>query len=53
MITKEGEVKYHYTHVYRLLHKWGFKLKVSRKIHINTASKEEKEAFEKEHRKYY
>jgi putative transposase len=52
MIMKEGEVKYHYTHIYRLLHKWGFKLKVPRKIHINAASKEEKEAFKKEHRKY-
>ena len=52
MIVREGEVKYHYTHVYRLLHKWGFKLKVPRKVHINTTSKEEKEAFKKEHRKY-
>jgi transposase len=51
MIIKE-EVKFHYTHIYRLLHKWGFKLKVPRKIHINTASKEEKEQFKKEHRKY-
>ena len=51
IIIKEGEVKYHYTHIYRLLHKWGFKLKVPRKIHINTASKEEKEVFKKEHRK--
>ena len=50
MIVKEGEVKYHYTHVYRLLHRWGFKLKVPRKVHINTTSKEEKEAFKKEHR---
>ena len=48
MIIKKGGVKYHYTHVYRLLHKWGFKLKVPRKRHINTASKEEeKEAFKK------
>jgi putative transposase len=52
MIVREGDVKYHYTHVYRLLHKWGFKLKVPRKVHINTTSKEEKEAFKKEHRKY-
>jgi putative transposase len=50
MIIKKCGVKYHhYTHVYRLLHKWGFKLKVPRKRHINTASKEEeKEAFKKE-----
>ena len=47
MIIKKAGVKYHYTHIYRLLHKWGFKLKVPRKRHINTASKEEKEAFKK------
>jgi len=52
MMTKEGEVKYHYTHIYRL-HKWGFKQKMPRKVHVNTASEEEKEAFEKEHRKYH
>jgi transposase len=28
MIMKEGEVKYHYTHIYRLLHKWGFKQRI-------------------------
>ncbi|MGA8911332.1 MAG: helix-turn-helix domain-containing protein [Nitrososphaeraceae archaeon] len=43
-----GRIKYHYTHIYRLLHKWGFKLKVPRKAHINTASKEEKDVFKKE-----
>jgi len=52
MLVKEGGVQYHYTHVYRLLHKWGFKQKVPRKIHVNTASKQEKEQFKKEHRKY-
>ena len=42
MIIREsgGGVKYHYVYIYRLLHKWGFKLKVPRRIHINTASKE-------------
>jgi putative transposase len=30
------------------MHKWGFKQKVPRKVHVNTASKEEKERFKKE-----
>ena len=42
-----GGVTYHYTHIYRLLHGWGFKLKVPRRRHINTASKMEKTAFKK------
>lgn len=44
---KGGGLKYHYTHIYRILHKWGFKLKIPRKMHIKTASKEEKENFKK------
>ena len=52
IIVKEGRVQYHYTHVCRLLHKWGFKQKMPRKVHVNTASKKEKDAFKKEHRKY-
>ena len=48
MIAMEGGgVIYHYKHIYRLLHKWGLKLKVPRKRHVNTASKEEKENFKK------
>lgn len=47
IIVQEGGVKYHSTHIYRLLHKWGLKQKVPRKEHINTASKEEKDAFKK------
>lgn len=42
-----GGVTYHYTHIYRLLHSWGFKLKVPRRRHIKTASKMEKVAFKK------
>jgi transposase len=43
-----------YSHVCRLLHKWGFKQKMPRKVHINTASKKErkKDSFKKEQRKY-
>jgi putative transposase len=51
MILKESGKSYHYTHIYKILHRWGFKLKVPRKMHVNTASKEEKDAFKKEPRK--
>jgi transposase len=53
MIVKEGGgIRYHshHHHIYRLLHKWGFKQKVPRKVHVNTASEEEKQEFKKEHR---
>jgi putative transposase len=50
LIVNESGIHYHYTHVYRLLHKWGFKQKVPRKVHVNTASNEEKEKFKKEQR---
>ena len=39
------------SHVYRLLHKWGFKPKVPQRRFVNTASKEEKEQFKKRLRK--
>lgn len=48
MVVKESGIQYHYTHVYRLLHKWGFKQKIPRKVHVNTASEEEKGQFKKE-----
>ena len=47
LIIKKSGIKYHYTHIYRILRKWGFKQKVPRKVHVNTASQEEKEAFKK------
>lgn len=53
IIRKSGGTRYHYTHIYRLMHKWGFKQKVPRKVHVNTASKEEKERFKKEQERYY
>ena len=52
MIIKESGVKYHYIYIYRLLHKWGFKEKVPKRVHVNTASKEEKDTFKKQLRKY-
>ena len=47
LIVKKSGIKYHYTHIYHILRKWGFKQKVPRKVHVNTASQEEKEAFKK------
>lgn len=29
IVNESGRIHYHYTHVYRLLHRWGFKQKVS------------------------
>jgi putative transposase len=53
IVKKSGGIRYHYTHIYRLMHKWGFKQKIPRKTHVNTASKEEKERFKKEQERYY
>lgn len=53
MIITEGGIKYHHNYIYCILRKWGFKQKVPRKIHINTAaSKEEKEEFKKRQNRY-
>ena len=51
VIAKEGGVEYHHKYIYELLHAWGFKQKVPKKVHVNTASDEEKEAFKKRRRK--
>src|SRR4051794_14671809 len=32
IIKKSSGIKYHYTHIYRILRKWGFKQKVPRKV---------------------
>ena len=32
IVNESGIIHYHYTHVYRLLHRWGFKQKVPRKV---------------------
>src|SRR5436189_86034 len=42
IIHEKTGVRYHEVHVYRLLHKWGFKPKVPRRRFVNIASKEEK-----------
>ena len=50
MIVKEADVHFHQIYIYSLLHRWGFKQKVPRKVHVNTASNEEKKQFKKEQR---
>ncbi len=52
LIIKKSGIKYHYIHIYRILRKWGFKQKVPRKVHVNTASQEEKEIFKKRSHRY-
>ena len=52
LIVKKSSIKYHYTHIYRILRKWGFKQKVPRKVYVNTASNEEKESFKKRPSRY-
>ena len=52
LIVKKSGIKYHHIHIYRILRKWGFKHKIPRKVHVNTASKEEKEAFKKRSLRY-
>jgi transposase len=51
-IIHESGVRYHRNYIYHVLHKWGFKQNVSRKVHINTASAEEKEEFKKRSARY-
>ena len=53
LIIRKSGIKYHYTHIYRILRRWGFKRKVPRKVHVNTASKEEKGAFKKRPQRYW
>ena len=47
MIIQESGVRYHHNHIYRILRRWGFKQKVPGKVHVNTASTEEKSDFKK------
>ena len=47
IIKKRTGIKYHEVHIYRLLHKWGFTVKVPMKRFVRTASKEEKASFKK------
>ena len=47
-IYKKSGVRYHEVHIYRLLHKWGFKYAAMKKRFVNTASVKEKSKFKKE-----
>lgn len=47
LIIHESGIRYHHNYIYCIVRKWGFKQKVPRKVHVNTASKEEKEEFKK------
>jgi putative transposase len=53
IVRKSGGTRNNYTHIYRLMHKWGFKKMVPRKVHLNTATREEKERFKKEQERYW
>ncbi|MER5175943.1 MAG: helix-turn-helix domain-containing protein [Candidatus Nitrosocosmicus sp.] len=58
LIIQKSGIKYHYTHIYRILRKWGFKQKVPRKVHVTTAaaaaaSKDEKNYSKKEPQRYW
>jgi transposase len=48
LIYNKTGVRYHEVHIYRLLHKWGFKPKVPQKRFVNTASIKDKKKFKKE-----
>lgn len=48
LIYRKTGVRYHEVHIYRLLHKWGFKSKVPQKRFVNTGSVKEKGKFKKE-----
>ena len=48
LIYKKTGVRYHEVHIYRLLHKWGFKSKVSQRRFVNSAFTKDKRKFKKE-----
>ena len=52
VIIQNTGVRYHPNHIYRIVRKWGFKQKVPRKVHVNTATREEKEDFKKRPARY-
>jgi putative transposase len=52
LIYKKTGVRYHEVHIYRLLHKWGFKPKVLQKRFVNSASTKEKRRDSKKSKSY-
>lgn len=53
IIVRESGIHYHHIYIYTLLRRWGFKQKVPRKVHVNTASTEEKEHFKKQPERFW
>ena len=47
LIIHESGIRYYHNYIYCIVRKWSFKQKVPRKVHVNTASKEEREEFKK------
>ena len=47
LIIRMSGKHYHHIHIYRILRRWGFRQKVPRKVHVNTATREEKDDFKK------
>ena len=47
LIIKVSGKHHHHIHIYRILRRWGFRHKVPRKVHFNTATIEEKNDFKK------
>ncbi len=47
LIKENSGIRNHYTHIYRILRKQGFRQKVLRKVHVNTVFQEEKSNFKK------
>ena len=47
LIIKVSGKHYHHIHIYRILRRWGFRQKVPRKVHVNTATREEKKISKK------
>ena len=52
LITKVGGKHCHHIHTCRILRRWGFRQKVPRKVHVNTATREEKDGFKKRPPRY-
>ena len=52
IIKMSGKKHYHHIHIYRILRRWGFRQKVPRKVHVNTATREEKNDFKKRPPRY-
>ena len=52
MTMQESGARYHHNYIYRILRRWGFKQKVPRKVHVNTATRGEKDDFKKRPPRY-